>query len=64
MLRIFYIEYFSTFGGDFVPIVLRNCGLALLCWDYSWLVDGLEILLVGWCKLKNDQTARCHNVVL
>ena len=30
MLRIFVIEYFSTFGGDFAPIVVINaclCGL-------------------------------------
>ena len=46
VLRIFYIEYFSTFAGDFAPIVLRNAGLvcfavviALLGWESCWLVD-------------------------
>ena len=32
MLRNFYIEYFSTFGGDFAPIVVRNAGL-LAVWS-------------------------------
>jgi hypothetical protein len=27
VLRIFYIEYFSTFGGEIVPIVVRIVGL-------------------------------------
>ena len=27
VLRKFYIEYFSTFVGDFAPIVVRNVGL-------------------------------------
>ncbi len=34
VLRIFYIEYFSTFGGDFAPIVVRNCGVACNCPDH------------------------------
>ena len=30
VLRKFYIEYFSTFGGDFAPIVVRIVGLLYL----------------------------------
>ena len=56
VLRKFYIEYFSTFGGNFAPIVekcLVGCFVAYI-----------GLLLVAWCKLKNDQTGRCYNFVL
>jgi hypothetical protein len=42
VLRFFYIEYFSTFGGDFAPIVLRNAGL-LVVWGTGGGTKDLNI---------------------
>jgi hypothetical protein len=55
VLRIFYIEYFSAFAGDFAPIVVRNAWVACCVgWNGLLVVDGLI----------ENQTGRCHNVVL
>ncbi len=58
MLRIFYIEYLSTFAGDFAPIVVGNTWVACCVGCVAWneLFDGLRMM--------NNQTGRCHNVVL
>ncbi len=49
MLRIFYIEYFSAFAGDFAPIVVRNAGLFAV-WVGEWIIDRWQMI--------NDQTRR------
>jgi hypothetical protein len=58
VLRIFYIEYFSTFGGDFAPIVVRIAWLLVMWGCVVW-----NELFDGW-RMMNNQTGRCHNVVL
>ena len=45
MLRKFYIEYFSTFGGDFASIVVRIVGLVAVL---VALFDCLTGNTAGW----------------
>ncbi len=45
VLRIFYIEYFSTFGGDFAPIVVRNCGVGCCVGCISVLKLNMDCLV-------------------
>jgi hypothetical protein len=44
VLRKFYIEYFSTFGGDFAPIVVRNNAGVACC----ALIALLDWIIAGW----------------
>ena len=56
------MEYFSTFGGDFAPIVVRNCGVALLYW-----FCGLDGNHAGWWIkiIKQDVVIMsCCNILL
>ncbi len=51
MLRIFYIEYFSTFGGDFAPIVVRNAGLLCYVGVYESCVAKFLLVAMYFSKL-------------
>jgi hypothetical protein len=51
VLRIFYIEYFSKFGGDFAPIELRNAWLlAVLLGCYT-----KKVSQVSCCRILESQ---------
>ena len=64
MLRNFYIEYFSTFGGDFAPIVVRIVGLvAVLVALFDCLTGNTAGWLIKTFK-QNVVITSCCNIVL
>ena len=48
----------------FAPIVVRIVGLLAVLVLRIGLDRDNAGWLMAWCKLKNNQTSRCHNVVL